>query len=325
MEAKVKTEIKYFVFYKPYNVLNQFTKERPEHVTLADFLKVDKDVYPLGRLDKDSEGLLILTNDRSLNSLLLSPSQHHKRSYFVQLDNELTDQAIAKISKGVEIKLETGDYKTRSCTVKKLQKPPLLPERNPPIRVRQNIPTSWALIELTEGKNRQVRKMFASVGFPVLRLVRVQIEDLKLGKLEPGKYYEIKADELFKLIKIDPSALTKPKPTGKRIYGPSKSTKPTDKPTTPKDTKKATTKSFDKPSSVKAKDSQKSSSKSFDKPKFASKASPKVKESEKSTDKREFDGPKKETKSYKPKSSAPKAKPFNKKEADKNKKSYFKR
>jgi 23S rRNA pseudouridine2457 synthase len=327
MEPKVKTEIKYFVFYKPYNVLNQFTKERPEHVTLADFLKVDKDVYPLGRLDKDSEGLLILTNDRSLNSLLLSPAQHHKRSYFVQLDNELTDQAIAKISKGVEIKLETGDYKTRSCTVKKLQKPPLLPERNPPIRVRQNIPTSWALIELTEGKNRQVRKMFAAVGFPVLRLVRVQIEDLKLGKLEPGKYYEIKADELFKLIKIDPSALIKPKPGVKKFYGPAKSTNSSNRSTSSesKETKKPTKKPFDKPTTAETKETKKATPKSFDKPKFASKATPKAKESEKSIEKRAFDGPKKETKTYKPKSSAPKAKPFNKKEADRNNKSYFKR
>jgi len=371
MEAKVKTEIKYFVFYKPYNVLNQFTKEQPEHVTLADYLKVEKDVYPLGRLDKDSEGLLILTNDSSLNALLLSPAQHHKRSYFVQVDNDLTEQAIAKISKGVEIKLETGDYKTRSCTVKKLQKPPLLPERNPPIRVRQNIPTSWALIELTEGKNRQVRKMFAAVGFPVLRLVRVQIEDLKLGKLEPGKYYEIQADELFKLIKIDPSALTKPKPRGKRIFvngkitnltdktssstskdGKKVTTKSSDKPkfATSKEGKKVTPKSFDKPKPATSKEGKKVTPKSFDKPKFTtskegkkldpksfdkpkstsksilkSKGTSKPKDSEKSSKRRDFDGPKKEIKSYKPKSTSPKVKPFNKKDADKNKKSYFKR
>ena len=201
-----KDNIKYFVFYKPYNVLNQFSKERAEHITLADFMDVEKDVYPVGRLDKDSEGLLILTNDTSLNAALLSPSRKHSRSYFVQVDDEITDTAIRKVSEGVTIKLDTGEYLTKACRVKKLIKPPVLPERNPPVRFRQNIPTSWALIELTEGKNRQIRKMFASVGYPVLRLVRIQIEDLKIGKLEPGKYFEITGEELFKLLKIDPSS-----------------------------------------------------------------------------------------------------------------------
>lgn len=160
-------------------------------------------MYPVGRLDKDSEGLLILTNDKSLNASLLSPSHKHARSYFAQLDNDITDKALEILKKGVDITLDSGTYKTKPCSVKKLSKPPVLPERNPPIRVRQNIPTSWALIELTEGKNRQVRKMFSSVGFPVLRLVRIQIEDLKIGKLEPGKYIEIQQEELFKLLKID--------------------------------------------------------------------------------------------------------------------------
>jgi hypothetical protein len=123
------------------------------------------------------------------------------------LDDDITDKAIRQVAFGVQIKLDSGIYTTNACSVKKLQKPPVLPERNPPVRFRQNIPTSWALIELTEGKNRQVRKMFASVGFPVLRLVRVQIEDLKIGKLEPGKYYEIKQEELFNLLKIDAKEL----------------------------------------------------------------------------------------------------------------------
>lgn len=200
----IATEFKYYVFYKPYNVLNQFSKEREDHVTLADFLRVEKDVYPIGRLDKDSEGLLILTNDKSLNNRLLSPVNKHKRCYFVQLDDTVSDKAIATVSKGVEIKVESGIYFTAPCSVKRLSKPPVLPERNPPIRVRQNIPTSWALIELSEGKNRQVRKMFAAVGYPVLRLVRVQIEDVKLGKLEPGKYMELKQEEIYPLLKLEP-------------------------------------------------------------------------------------------------------------------------
>jgi 23S rRNA pseudouridine2457 synthase len=169
----------------------------------------------VGRLDKDSEGLLILTNDRKLNEALLHPSKQHRKTYIVQLDGDITDKAIAQAAKGVEIKLSTGTYKTKPCKVRKLHKPPIIPDRNPPIRFRQNIPTSWAIIEITEGKNRQVRKMFAKVGFPVLRLVRMQIEDLKLGKLEPGKYYAIEKKDILKLLNIDYSkpVIKKTEPT----------------------------------------------------------------------------------------------------------------
>jgi 23S rRNA pseudouridine2457 synthase len=194
---------KYYVFYKPYNVLNQFSKERPEHTTLADFLKVQNDVYPVGRLDKDSEGLLILTNDKALNARLLSPVKGHIRVYLVQVDGDITQQAVVKMSRGVDISLEKGMYHTRPCDVKKLPKEPVLPDRNPPVRFRKNIPTSWIRIELSEGKNRQVRKMCAAVGFPVLRLVRVQIEQLKIGKLEPGKSYELSREELFEKLNLD--------------------------------------------------------------------------------------------------------------------------
>jgi len=192
----------------------------------------------VGRLDKDSEGLLILTNDRKLNEALLHPSKQHRKTYIVQLDGDITDKAIAQAAKGVEIKLSTGAYKTKPCNVRKLHKPPVIPDRNPPIRFRQNIPTSWAIIEITEGKNRQVRKMFAKVGFPVLRLVRMQIEDLKLGKLEPGKYYAIEKKDILKLLNIDYSKpvikkteLTKTNrpPISKDISSRSKKTKPVDK------------------------------------------------------------------------------------------------
>jgi len=200
---KSQAQFKYYVFYKPYNVLNQFSKERPEHVTLADYLKVHSDVYPVGRLDKDSEGLLILTNDKTLNARLLSPSKGHVRVYLVQVDGDITQQAVVKMSRGVDISLEKGMYHTRPCDVKKLPKEPVLPERNRPVRFRKNIPTSWIRIELSEGKNRQVRKMCASVGFPVLRLVRVQIEQLKIGKLEPGKSYEVSREDLFEKLNLD--------------------------------------------------------------------------------------------------------------------------
>jgi len=187
----------------PYNVLNQFSKEGPDHVTLADFINVEKDIYPIGRLDKDSEGLLILTNDKKLNEALLHPDKKHRRMYVVQLDGDITDKAIHQAANGVEIKLAASNYTTKPCSIKKLHKAPVLPERNPPVRYRKEIPTSWAVIELSEGKNRQVRKMFAKVGFPVLRLVRTQIENLKLGKLEPGKYYSIEKKELLQLLNID--------------------------------------------------------------------------------------------------------------------------
>ncbi len=174
-------------------------------------------MYPVGRLDKDSEGLLLLTNDPSLNGLLLNPKQEHKRTYLIQVDGELSTTAVAQLQKGVAIKLTQGDYTTQPCEVKKLSKPPVLPDRNPPVRYRANIPTSWAAITLSEGKNRQVRKMLATVGYPVLRLVRVQIEDLKLGKLKPGDNFEIKAEELFRLLSIPISKSIAPSKPPKKI------------------------------------------------------------------------------------------------------------
>ena len=214
-----RSPFKYYVFYKPYDVLTQFSKDKPDQKTLSDYLKVGPDVYPVGRLDKDSEGLLLLTNDPSLNNLLLHPGQEHKRTYWVQLDDDITPEALKKISDGVEINLPSGTHKTLPCQVKKLSKPPVLPERTPPVRFRAQIPTSWASIELSEGKNRQVRRMFAAVGFPVLRLVRVQIEDLKLGKTLPGRYYEIKEEELYRLIHI---AVPKNRPVKTRTAAPEK-------------------------------------------------------------------------------------------------------
>jgi len=203
-------------------------------------LKVPIDVYPVGRLDKDSEGLLLLTNDPSLNGLLLNPKQEHKRTYLVQLDGDIAPNAIIQVQGGVDIKLTQGSYKTQPCEVKKLAKPPVLPERHPPVRFRANIPTSWAAITLSEGKNRQVRKMMASVGFPVLRLVRVQIEDLKLGKLQPGHYFEIKPEELFRMLNIS-MPKSQPQPQSKTVRNtkpPAKKTSVVQKKKTYKDYRK---------------------------------------------------------------------------------------
>lgn len=177
----------YLAFYKPFDVLSQFTKEIPSHRTLADYLNIDNDIYPVGRLDRDSEGLLILTNDKRLNYKLLDPKHGHQRTYNVQLEGSVTQEAINQLKSGVKIKIGKSYYDTKQCEVKLIEDPKL-PERIPPIRYRKNKPTSWASITLTEGKNRQVRKMFASIGFPVLRLARVSISDLQLSNLQPGEY-----------------------------------------------------------------------------------------------------------------------------------------
>ena len=180
----------YIAFYKPYDVLSQFTKEVDTHTTLADYLNVEKDIYPVGRLDRDSEGLLLLTNDKKLNHKLLDPKYKHPRTYWVQVDGAITDEALELIKAGPQIKVGKSKYKTLRCEANHLESPNL-PDRIPPIRVRKSIPTSWATITLTEGKNRQVRKMFAAVGFPVLRLVRHSIQSLQLKDMQPGEYRSI--------------------------------------------------------------------------------------------------------------------------------------
>ncbi|MFN7117423.1 MAG: pseudouridine synthase [Saprospiraceae bacterium] len=196
---------KYFILYKPYGHLSQFTKEMPEHLTLADLgKKFPKDAYPVGRLDKDSEGLLIVTNDKKLNHELLNPQHQHKRTYLVQVEGIPTKEALQELRKGVEIKVEGKLYKTQPAQmVRLLTEAPAVPERNPPIRYRKEIPDSWLEIELHEGKNHQVRKMCAKVGFPVLRLIRSKIEKLEMRDLEPGKVQEIEGALLYKLLKLN--------------------------------------------------------------------------------------------------------------------------
>lgn len=186
----------YIAFYKPFDVLSQFTKEIETHKTLADHLDVAKDIYPVGRLDRDSEGLLLLTNDKQLNHKLLDPKYKHPRTYWVQVDGALTTEAIEQVKAGPRIKVGKSMYKTLKCQAEIIDAPQV-PDRVPPIRVRKSIPTSWASITLTEGKNRQVRKMFASTGFPVLRLIRASIQSLHLGHLQPGEHRIITKFELL--------------------------------------------------------------------------------------------------------------------------------
>ncbi|QKQ73694.1 rRNA large subunit pseudouridine synthase E [Nostoc sp. TCL240-02] len=182
---------RYIIFYKPYGVLSQFTKDASTHSTLKDYIDVP-DVYPVGRLDWDSEGLLLLTNDGQLQHRLAHPRFGHKRTYWVQVERIPDEDAIKRLQTGVEIQ----DYRTQPAQVRLLSKEPELPERTPPIRFRKNVPTAWLEMTLTEGKNRQVRRMTAAVGFPTLRLVRVSIAHIKLDGLQLGQWRDLTTSEL---------------------------------------------------------------------------------------------------------------------------------
>lgn len=221
---------RYILFYKPYNVLCQFTDERyadgrlrcehsvergqeadgrgqqplrsPEmsiadeaarslRQTLKDYIPIP-DVYPVGRLDQDSEGLMLLTDDGEFQHRLSHPKFHHPRTYWVQVERIPDEAALEQLRAGVTIQ----GYRTRPAQVQLLAVEPDLPPRDPPIRFRKNVPTAWLEMTLTEGRNRQVRRMTASVGFPTLRLVRVGIADLQLTDLQPGQWRDVFPAEL---------------------------------------------------------------------------------------------------------------------------------
>lgn len=190
---------KYYWLYKPFQVLSQFSKEG-DKLTLADcFEQIEKDVYPVGRLDYDSEGLILLTNDKALTHKLLHPKFQHERTYYAQVEGDITPEAIAQMQAGVTISVNGAKYKTLPAQVRKIEEP-TLPERNPPIRFRQNIPTSWVAITLTEGKNRQVRKMTAAVNFPTLRLVRFSIGKRNIDGMDSGAFLvetAVKESDIF--------------------------------------------------------------------------------------------------------------------------------
>jgi len=192
---------KYFVVHKPFHVLSQFTSQEGKK-TLKDFFDVPLNVYPVGRLDYDSEGLLILTNDTFLNNYLLSPLHNHEREYWVQVEGSITDEAIVQMKKGVMIPVNGKMYHTKKCFAEKILQPEKIAERNPPIRYRKNIPESWLKLILTEGKNRQVRKMTAHAGFPTLRLIRYRIEKITIEDLQPGEMKMLSHTELYNLLQI---------------------------------------------------------------------------------------------------------------------------
>ena len=192
---------KYFVIHKPFNVLSQFTSHEGKK-TLRDFFDVPVNVYPVGRLDYDSEGLLILTDDRFLNNYLLNPLHNHEKEYWVQVEGNITDEAIAQLKKGVIVNLSGKMYHTKKCFAEMILPPKEIAERSPPIRFRKNIQESWLRLILAEGKNRQVRKMTAKVGFPTLRLIRYRIEKITIEGLQPGEMKILSHTELYNLLQI---------------------------------------------------------------------------------------------------------------------------
>ena len=180
------------IFNKPFQVLSQFTSDE-EKRTLADFINKEN-VYPAGRLDYDSEGLLLLTDDGALQHLIASPNHKMPKTYLVQVEGQLNENAILQLIEGVELK----DGLTKPAQAKIVSNPELWP-RVPPIRERQNIPTSWLELTITEGKNRQVRRMTAAVGFPTLRLIRTQIGPYSVNQLKLGSWQEMPLDSQLSL------------------------------------------------------------------------------------------------------------------------------
>jgi 23S rRNA pseudouridine2457 synthase len=170
-------------FHKPYGVLSQFTPDASHYRPLAEF-GFPPNVYPIGRLDADSEGLLLLSDEPELNQRLLSPTHAHSRTYWVQVEREPSPEALKTLQRGVCVL----GRKTLQCRAWRLEPPPNVPPRDPPIRFRKNVSDCWIALELVEGRNRQVRRMTAAVGHPTLRLIRMQVGQFKLGSLLPGTW-----------------------------------------------------------------------------------------------------------------------------------------
>lgn len=187
---------RYFAIFKPYDMLSQFTGDENASL-LGDLHKFPIDVYPIGRLDKTSEGLLLLTNDNDFKNQVLDPINKSPKTYFVQVDYDITPEACKELGAGtIFIKHNGKQHRVAKAECKKIDAPNI-PERSVPIRFRKEIPTSWIALTLREGKNRQVRKMTAAVGFPTLRLVRYSIGNFNLGEMKPGDVVEIKPNDVL--------------------------------------------------------------------------------------------------------------------------------
>ncbi len=187
----------YIIFYKPFGVLSQFT-DASGRKTLRDFGPFPDDVYSVGRLDADSEGLLLLTDDKDVKHFLLEPRYGHTRTYLVQVERIPTREELDRLRAGVVIK----GRRTKEAAVELLQRQPDLPPREVPIRFRKNVVTSWLEITLTEGRNRQVRRMTAAVGHPTLRLLRVSQGPFNLAGLKPGEHRHLSTSEVQHLLKF---------------------------------------------------------------------------------------------------------------------------
>ncbi len=176
----------YLAFNKPFQVLSQF-KEEGEKTTLKEFIKLPEKPKAVGRLDFDSEGLLLLTNDNSFLTKYTDPKKEIEKEYYAQVEGELNLSKLKDLEKGIQ----TSSEYYRPAIVKSIEEPSWLWKRNPPIRVRKSIPTFWISLIISEGKNRQVRKMTAHIGYPTLRLIRVRIGKIKLENLKPGEFRKI--------------------------------------------------------------------------------------------------------------------------------------
>mgnify|MGYP000884345818 CR=1 FL=1 len=194
---KRNNKLYYFKIYKPYGVLSQFTDSEGRE-TLSNLYRFPEEVYPVGRLDRDSEGLLLLTNDKKLTDLLLNPQYGHKREYSVQVEGIPTEADLSRLREGVII----DKIKTKPAEVSFLGDEIKFHDRTPPIRFRKNIPDTWIKLILIEGRNRQVRKMTAAIGFPTLRLIRTRIENIKLDNMKIGEVLNLSKDELSTLLVI---------------------------------------------------------------------------------------------------------------------------
>lgn len=186
----MEKKLLYFILNKPYGVLSQFT-DKLNRKTLAGFYNFPTDVYPVGRLDLDSEGLLLLSNDKEMVDFLLNPANSHEKEYYAQVEGIPSEEELKKLEKGVIIE----GKKTLPSKVKIINDPQL-PPRKPPIFPRKNKPVCWLSVTVTEGRYRQVRKMTAAAGYPTLRLVKVRIKNIPLCDLPPGKVRELIPEEI---------------------------------------------------------------------------------------------------------------------------------
>lgn len=220
------------LFNKPFQVLTQFTTE-DDKKTLADF--IDRpNFYAAGRLDYDSEGLLILTDNGALQHQFANPKFKLEKTYWAQVEGEITDEALAQLRTGVTLK----DGQTKPASAQQIN-PPSIWDRTPPIRERKNIPTSWVELKITEGKNRQVRRMTAAVGFPTLRLIRYAIGSHTLESLLPGELREVSVDAPAASTENTKTNRTRKRTTSSRHPKQTKSSHPRKHPTTKHQTKKA--------------------------------------------------------------------------------------